>query len=107
MANRLYVGNIPFKVTEETIRALFSGVGEVDSISYPADARTGKPKGMAFVVMASEGDAAKAIESLNGALLLGRPLNVSEANTQEPRERRDLDVNGRKLEVRGKKKHDD
>jgi len=91
MGNRVYIGNIPFKATEENIRGLFAEIGEVVSIDLVTDARTGKPKGFAFVVMASDGEAQKAIESLNGTLLLGRPLSVSEANTQQPRERRDLD----------------
>ena len=91
MGNRVYIGNIPFKATEENIRGLFAGIGEVVSIDLVTDARTGKPKGFAFVVMASDGEAQKAIESLNGTLLLDRPLSVSEANTQQPRERRDLD----------------
>ena len=94
MGNKLYVGNIPFKATEADIRALFAECGEVSSMNLVTDTRTGKPKGLAFVVMASEGEARKAIEALNGTLLLGRPLSVSEANTQQPRERRDLDTGG-------------
>jgi RNA recognition motif-containing protein len=97
MEKRLYIGNISFKATEENVRGLFAEIGEVVSINFGTDARTGKPKGFAFVVMASAGEAQKAIEALNGTLLLGRPLSVSEANTQEPRERRDLDTDsGRK-----------
>ena len=91
MGNRVYIGNIPFKATEENVRGLFAEIGEVVSIDLVTDARTGKPKGFAFVVMASDGEAQKAIEALNGTLLLGRSLSVSEANTQQPRERRDLD----------------
>ncbi|HEX2768287.1 MAG TPA: RNA-binding protein [Geobacteraceae bacterium] len=90
MENRLYIGNIPFKATEENVRGLLAEIGEVVSINLVTDARTGKPKGFAFVVMASDGEAQKAIASLNGTLFLGRPLSVSEANTQKPRERRDL-----------------
>ncbi len=92
MGNRLYIGNIPFKATEEEIRGLFAEIGEVVSLNLPTDTRTGKPKGFAFVVMASDEMAWKAIEALNGTLLLDRPLSVSEANTQQPRERRDLDA---------------
>jgi RNA recognition motif-containing protein len=94
MGNRVYIGNIPFKATEENVRGLFAEIGEVVSINLVTDARTGKPKGFAFVVMASDGDTQKAIEALNGTLLLGRPLSVSKANTQKPRERRDLDAGG-------------
>lgn len=97
MGNRLYIANIPLKATEENVRSLFAEIGEVVSINLVTNARTGKPKGFAFLVMASDEEAQKAIETLNGTLLLGRPLSVSEANTQQPRERRDLDSgNGRR-----------
>ena len=92
MGNRLYVRNISFKATEENVRGLFAEIGEVVSINLITDARTGKMKGFAFVEMASDGEARKAIEALNGRLLLDRPLSVSEANTQQPRERRDLEA---------------
>lgn len=91
MGNRLYIANIPFKAAEETVRGLFAEIGDVVSFNLVTDARTGKPKGFAFVTMASDEEARKAIEALNGTLLLDRPLRVSEANTQQPRERRDLD----------------
>jgi RNA recognition motif-containing protein len=97
MGNRLYIANIPLKATEENVKNLFADIGEVVSINLVTNARTGKPKGFAFLVMASDEEARKAIETLNGTLLLGRPLSVSEANTQQPRERRDLDSgSGRK-----------
>ena len=99
MGKRLYVGNISFKATEETVRGLFAAYGEVVSIKLVTDARTGKPKGFAFVEMASDGEARRAIEALHGTLLLERPLSVTEANTQQPRERRDLDTAG----ARGKR----
>ena len=92
MGNRLYIANIPFKATEESVRGLFAEIGEVVSFNLVTDARTGKPKGFAFVTLASDDEARKAIEALNGTLLLGRPLSVSEAHTQQPRERRDLDA---------------
>jgi RNA recognition motif-containing protein len=94
MGSRLYIANIPIKATEENVRALFAEIGEVVSINLVTNPHTGKPKGFAFVVMASDAEAQKAIESLNGRLLLGRPLSVSEANTQQPRDRRDLDSGG-------------
>ncbi len=94
MGCRLYIGNIPFKAAEENIRDIFAQAGQVSSIDLVTDARTGKPKGFAFVVMASEEEAQRAIETLNGTELLGRPLSVSEANTQQPRERRDLEADG-------------
>jgi RNA recognition motif-containing protein len=93
MENRLYVGNISFKATEEQVRSLFAKIGEVVSFKFVTDARTGKPKGFAFVEMASAGEAQQAIETLHGSLLLDRPLSVTVANTQQPRERRDLGAN--------------
>ena len=102
MGNRLYVANIPFKVTEESVRGLFAEIGEVVSCNLVTDTRTGKSKGFAFVTLASEEEAQKAIEALNGTLLLGRTLSVSEAHTQEPRERRDLDAGNERTQ--GKKK---
>ncbi|OGW35848.1 MAG: RNA-binding protein, partial [Nitrospirae bacterium GWC2_56_14] len=67
----LYIGNIPFKAAEENIRDIFAQAGQVSSIDLVTDARTGKPKGFAFVVMASEEEAQRAIETLNGTELLG------------------------------------
>ena len=97
MGKRLYVSNISFKATEDDLKTLFAKVGNVESLTLVTDARTGKTKGFAFVEMASDGEAQQAIEALNATLFLERPLSVSEANTQQPRERRDLDVgSGRK-----------
>jgi cold-inducible RNA-binding protein len=99
MGKRLYVSNISNRATEESVRGLFTAIGRVESTHLITNARTGKPKGMAFLVMAVEEEAEQAIAALNGTLLHGRPLKVSAANTQEPRERRDLDtVGGRKNE---------
>lgn len=92
MGKRLYISNISNRATEESIRGLFEAIGVVESLNLITDARTGKPKGMAFLVMAAEEEAQQAIDTLNGTVLHSRPLNVSEANTQEPRERRDLDT---------------
>ncbi|RQW77858.1 MAG: RNA-binding protein [Geobacter sp.] len=92
MGKRLYVSNISFKATEEDLKTLFAKVGGVVSLNLVTDARTGKTKGIAFVEMASDEAAQQAIEAVNATLLLGRPLSVSEANTQQPRERRDLGV---------------
>src|SRR5689334_6310756 len=104
MGNRLYVGNISFKATEENVRALFAEIGEVVSMNLITDARTGKTKGFAFVEMASEGEARKAIEALNGTLLLDRPLSVTEANTQQPRERRDVEAGSFGKRAEGRKR---
>jgi len=94
MGKRLYVSNISNRATEAGIRELFTACGAVESVNLITHARTGRPKGMAFVLMAAAEEAQQAIATLNGTVLYGRPLQVSEANTQEPRERRDLDTAG-------------
>ncbi len=75
---RLYVGNLPFSATDESVRALFSKHGTVEKVSLITDRDTGRPRGFGFVEM-SNADAARAIESLNGVDFGGRPLKVNEA----------------------------
>lgn len=76
MANRLYVGNLAFHATEDMINKHFSGCGEVRSVSVMMDRETGQPRGFAFVEMATEGAAKKAVTELNGKELQGRSLRV-------------------------------
>jgi RNA recognition motif-containing protein len=76
--SKIYVGNLPFSATEEAVRALFSQHGTVQSVTLINDRETGRPRGFGFVEM-SQGDAAKAIQSLNGHNMDGRPLKVNEA----------------------------
>jgi RNA recognition motif-containing protein len=82
---RLYVGNISYGTTEETLRKAFGEYGEVVSVSVITDRQTGRPKGFAFVEMATaeEGEAAK--NALNGSDLDGRTINVDSAREQEQR----------------------
>jgi cold-inducible RNA-binding protein len=75
---KIYVGNLPFTATDADIRALFSQHGTVESVSLPTDRDTGRPRGFGFVEM-SQADAARAIQSLNGQDMGGRPLRVNEA----------------------------
>jgi RNA recognition motif-containing protein len=82
---KIYVGNLPFTTTDEELRTLFSQHGTVESVSLPTDRETGRPRGFAFVEM-SQADAARAIQSLNGKDLGGRPLRVNEAE-DKPRAR--------------------
>jgi RNA recognition motif-containing protein len=74
------------EITEETLRELFAGYGEVVEIRVVTDQYTGRPKGFAFIDMATEGAAAAAIVGLNEQTVDGRPLRVAEAH---PRRRRD------------------
>src|ERR1700689_5111966 len=75
---KIYVGNLPFTASEADVRALFSQHGNVDAVSLPTDRETGRPRGFGFVEM-SQADAARAIQSLNGYSMNGRPLRVNEA----------------------------
>ena len=75
---KLYVGNLPFSASDESVRALFSKHGTVEKVSLITDRETGRPRGFGFVEMSSA-DAARAIQALNGADFGGRPLKVNEA----------------------------
>jgi RNA recognition motif-containing protein len=88
MGKRLYVGSIPFNATEESLRDLFTSIGEVESVKIITDADTGRSKGFGFVEMSSAEDAKKAIEQLNGTKFMERALIVNEARPQQPREGR-------------------
>ena len=87
MSKRLYVGNLSYKVDEETLRGLFAAIGEVESVKIITDGATGRSKGFGFVEMVSEADAEKAIASLNGTSLQDRTLTVNEARPQTDRPR--------------------
>jgi RNA recognition motif-containing protein len=78
LLTKLYVGNLPFSATEDSVRALFAAHGNVDSVALVNDRETGRPRGFGFVEMASA-DAQKAMQSLNGQDFGGRPLKVNEA----------------------------
>ena len=80
---RLYVGNLPFSATDESVRALFSKHGTVEKVSLITDRETGRPRGFGFVEMSSA-DASRAIQALNGTDFGGRPLRVNEAQ-ERPR----------------------
>lgn len=81
MAKRLYVGNLPFSATEETVREAFSQFGEVVSVAMIMDRETGRPRGFGFVEM-EDGAVEAAIAGMNGKDFGGRTLRVNEA---EPR----------------------
>ncbi len=83
MAKRIYVGNLPFKVTEDEIRALFSRHGDVHSVDIITDRESGRPRGFGFVEM--DDDAAQAaIGALDGAEMGGHNLRVNEAKQRRP-----------------------
>jgi cold-inducible RNA-binding protein len=79
---KLYVGNLPFTATDDSVRALFSKYGTVEKVSLITDRETGRPRGFGFVEM-SNADASRAMQALNGADFDGRPLKVNEAQDRE------------------------
>jgi cold-inducible RNA-binding protein len=85
MGNRLYVGNLSFHTTPESVQAAFAAIGEVREVSMPTDRETGQPRGFAFVTMGTAQAAADAISRLDGTMLDGRPLRVNEAQERAPR----------------------
>jgi RNA recognition motif-containing protein len=78
LLTKLYVGNLPFSATEDSVRALFAAHGTVEKVALVNDRDTGQPRGFGFVEMSSA-DAQKAMQSLNGKDFGGRPLKVNEA----------------------------
>jgi cold-inducible RNA-binding protein len=85
MGRKLYVGNLPFSVTEEDLLDKLSAFGTVDSVKIITDRDTGRSKGFAFVEMGSDSEAHAAIDGLNGKDFSGRPMVVNEARPQERR----------------------
>jgi len=81
----IFVGNLPFSVTEESVRGLFERYGQVNSARIMTDRETGRSRGFAFVEMENEGEADQAISALNGYTLDGRALNVNEARPKPER----------------------
>lgn len=86
MSQKIYVGNLGYSVTNDTLNAKFAQFGTVSSAKVIMDRDTNRSKGFGFVEMASVSDAAKAIQTLNGSDFDGRNMNVSEAKPMEPRE---------------------
>lgn len=79
MGNKLYVGNIPFDISESELRSAFEVHGQVNDAVIITDKMTGRPRGFGFVEMAEQEGAEKAIAQLNGSDLKGRQIVVNEA----------------------------
>lgn len=88
VSKRLYVGNVPYKATEDDLRELFSKAGEVVSVKLLSDTSTGKMRGFGFVEMSTEAQAKKAIEMFNGISFMQRNIVVNEAKPQTKRPHR-------------------
>jgi len=82
---KIFVGNLDFGATEESIRSLFEPYGAIERVSLVTDRDTGRSRGFAFVEMTDSGEADRAIAGLNGTNLGGRALNVNEARAKEDR----------------------
>ena len=87
MSNKIYVGNLSFRLEERDLQSAFEQFGAVSSCKIITDRETGRSKGFAFVEMSTADEAREAISSLNGHELEGRALRVNEAKPQEKRER--------------------
>ncbi len=83
MGNRLYVGNLSFNASPDSVRAAFSAFGEITDVHVVSDRETGQSRGFGFVTMGTSDAAQKAIREMNGALLDGRPLKVNEAEERQ------------------------
>ena len=81
----IFVGNLSFGATEDSIRSLFSGHGSVDRVNVVTDRDTGQARGFAFVEMTNDAEGERAIAALNGRELDGRALTVNEARPKEAR----------------------
>ena len=84
-SNKLYVGGLPYSVTEDSLEELFSAHGTVESAKVITDRMTGRSRGFGFVEMSSQEEAQQAIDKLNGTDLEGRSLTVNEAKPKEQR----------------------
>jgi len=88
MSKNIYVGNLPFRASEDNVRDLFAQYGAVSTVKLISDRETGKPRGFGFVEMDDDAEADAAIEALNGKDYEGRSLKVNEAKPRESKPRR-------------------
>ena len=82
---RLFVGNLPFRMTREELEELFTQAGTVVSVHIPTDRETGRPRGFGFVQMQDEGELERAINMFNGYSVEGRALVVNQARPRQER----------------------
>jgi cold-inducible RNA-binding protein len=85
MATKLFVGGLPYAMTDDQLQALFAPVGNVVSAKVIVDRETNRSKGFGFVEMGSDDEAKAAVDQVNGKEVEGRTINVSEARPQEAR----------------------
>ena len=94
MAKRLFIGGLPYAISEEELKDLLSKAGTVSSITIIKDKFTGQGKGFGFAEYSSDEEADNAIKTLNGTELGGRKIVVNEARPMEERPRRDFGGRG-------------
>ena len=85
MGRKLYVGNLPYTVTEQSLQSTFAEHGTVESVNLIIDRDSGQSKGFGFVEMRTDSEASAAIAELNGTELDGRAIKVNEAKPQARR----------------------
>jgi RNA recognition motif-containing protein len=85
MNTRLYVGNLSFNATADSVRGAFQEFGTVSDVHLVSDRETGRSRGFAFVTMGTSEEAAKAMQAMDGQNLDGRPLRVNEAEQRQQR----------------------
>jgi RNA recognition motif-containing protein len=85
MNSKIYVGGLPYAVTDQQLSDLFAPFGAVQSARVITDKYSGQSRGFGFVEMATSQEAQAAISALNGTQMGGRTLTVNEAKPQEPR----------------------
>ncbi|MFN3453795.1 MAG: RNA recognition motif domain-containing protein [Pseudobdellovibrio sp.] len=95
MGKKIYVGNLSYSMDDQSLTDLFAQFGQVESARIITDRDSGRSKGFAFVEMATDADAATAIEKLHGTDQMGRSLNVSEAKPMAPRDNNSRGGGGR------------
>ncbi len=83
MNSKLYIGNMSFNTSEDSLRSAFSQFGNVTDVYIANDRETGRPRGFAFVTFSTEEERKAAIEKMNGADLDGRALTVNEARPKD------------------------
>jgi RNA recognition motif-containing protein len=85
---KLYLGNLPFSASDDDIREAFSAYGTIEDLFIPLDRETNRPRGFAFITLADDDLARKAIEEMDGSDLQGRNLRVNEAEERRPQQNR-------------------
>lgn len=86
MGKKLYVGNLPFSVNDQSLQNIFAGYNSIESARIITDRDSGRSKGFGFVELTADDEATQAIEKLNGTEVDGRKIIVNEARPMAPRE---------------------